>query len=500
MGSDLIVTFMMLLIVCLLFVSVAVWLRSNMTSINGEIKQMFGYYEQIVKNLASLQKIIRDEEIKSRDEISRLLLYNREEMSNAQKNLQEVLLANSSHINNLEKNQFDSFTRQMEGYMQLSEKSLDQMRNTLATRLQNLNESTAQELKLMANSLQQKLEQMRENLEGKVHIMQQDNNEKLEQMRIVVDEKLHRTLEQRLGESFKQVSDRLESVHKGLGEMQTLAAGVGDLKKVLTNVKTRGTWGEVQLGALLEDILTPDQFEKNVAIKKGAERVEFAIRMPGQDYSEGIWLPIDAKFPVEDYYRLLDAHELADSNQIEAATKALENRIKAQAKEIQSKYVEPPLTTDFAIMFLPTESLYAEVLRIPGLFEATRRDYNVVLAGPTTLSAIVNSLAVGFRTLAIQKRSSEVWQVLGAVKTEFAKFGAALEKTQKKILEASNTIEDATKRSRIMERKLKTVEALPERQIELILNDDYTDSDLASAASDYFSQEIEQELNGSMIV
>jgi DNA recombination protein RmuC len=283
-------------------------------------------------------------------------------------------------------------------------------------------------------------------------------------MRQTVDERLTSTLEQRLGESFKQVSDRLEQVHKGLGEMQSLAAGVGDLKQVLTNVKTRGTWGEVQLGALLEQIMTPEQYETNVACKHGCgERVEFAIKLPGPPGRDGeeVWLPIDAKFPVEDYQRMLDAQERGDLAGMDAALKALEARIKASAKDIQTKYLDPPRTTDFAIMFLPTEGLYAEVLRRPGLVESLQNNFRVLVTGPTTLGALLNSLQMGFRILTVEKRSSEVWQLLGAVKTQFGQFGGLLDKVHKKLDQASSTIEDAARKSRTIEQRLRTVQELP---------------------------------------
>ncbi len=274
---------------------------------------------------------------------------------------------------------------------------------------------------------------------------------------------MHATLEQRLGESFKLVSERLELVHKGLGEMQTLASGVGDLKKVLTNVKTRGTWGEIQLGNLLEQILSPEQYAKNVATKLGSnDRVEFAIKLPGKERDgEVVWLPLDAKFPQEDYQRLVEAAEQANVALVDETGKMLEARIKNEAKSIKEKYLDPPRTTDFAILFLPTEGLYAEIIRRIGLTDLLQREYRVTVAGPTTLAAILNSLQMGFRTLAIEKRSSEVWSLLGAVKTEFGRFGEILDKTQKKLQEASNTIETASRRSRAIEQKLKDVQQLP---------------------------------------
>jgi DNA recombination protein RmuC len=301
-------------------------------------------------------------------------------------------------------------------------------------------------------------------------------------MRNTVDEKLHATLEQRLGESFKLVSDRLEQVHRGLGEMQTLAAGVGDLKKVLTNVKTRGTWGEVQLAALLEQVLTAEQYAENVATRpKSNDRVEFAIRLPGREDGEPVWLPIDAKFPIEDYQKLLEAQERADPAAVEVAARALETRLKNEARTIREKYVEPPHTTDFAILYLPIEGLYAEVLRRPGLAEALQRDWRVSIAGPTTLAAMLNSLQMGFRTLAIEQRSSEVWAVLGAVKSEFGKFGEALSHTKKKLQEASNSIDKAEVRTRAVTRKLKEVEALPAVESAALLG---AEADLFAEADD----------------
>ncbi len=323
-----------------------------------------------------------------------------------------------------------------------------------------------------ATSLQlQQLEKVRGAVEQKLQQIQQDNTQKLEQMRATVDEKLHATLEKRLGESFKLVSERLEQVHKGLGEMQTLASGVGDLKRVLTNVKVRGTWGEIQLGTLLEQMLAPEQYERNVAVVPGSnERVEFAVRLPGGHGSDQpMWLPIDAKFPQENFLRLLEAQEQANPDLVEKAASQLEQNIKTEAKKIREKYISPPHTSDFALLFLPTEGLFAEVLRRPGLFELLQNQFRVTVAGPTTLSAILNSLQMGFRTLTIEKRSSEVWSLLGTVKNEFGKFGDILEKTHKKLQEASNTLDDATKKTRTIEQKLKNVQLLPTAQTEELL-------------------------------
>ncbi len=314
------------------------------------------------------------------------------------------------------------------------------------------------------------LETMRRTIEERLVALQADNAQKLERMRQVVDEQLQGTLERRLGDSFKLVSERLEQVHKGLGEMQSLASGVGDLKKVLSNVKTRGTWGEIQLGKILEDCFSPDQYAANVATRgEGGERVEFAIRLPGRGDGLGnghgdrevVWLPIDAKFPLEDYERLVAAQEAGDLPGMDAAARQLELRIRNSARDINVKYVAPPATTDFGIMFLPTEGLYAEVLRRPGLVEAIRHDHHVIVAGPTTLMALLNSLQMGFRTLAIQQRSSEVWNVLGSVKTEFEKFGGVLDKLKKKLQEASNVVDQASQRSRVLNRTLRDVQALP---------------------------------------
>jgi DNA recombination protein RmuC len=333
-------------------------------------------------------------------------------------------------------------------------------------------EGFASGLNALTTQSQQSAQSLRETVERRLEALRADNAEKLEQMRQTVDEKLQGTLEKRLGESFSLVSERLEKVHQGLGEMQNLASGVGDLKRLMTNVKTRGTWGEYQLGAILEQILSPEQYEQNVAVKReGAERVEFAVRLPGggDDLSAVRYLPIDAKFPSEDYQRLLDAQEAADADAVRVAGKQLENAIKASAKDIRDKYLAPPATTDFAIMFLPTEGLYAEVVRRNGLVEYCQRECRVVVAGPTTFAAILNSLQMGFRTLAIQERSSEVWEVLAGVKTEFGKFGVVLDKVKRKLQEASNTVESAETRTRAMNRRLRAVEALPAGSASVLL-------------------------------
>ncbi|MEP0843803.1 MAG: DNA recombination protein RmuC [Phycisphaerae bacterium] len=349
--------------------------------------------------------------------------------------------------------------------------SAQKSREELANALREVGKALAEQLAALTQSNEQKLEKMRETVEARLKTLQEDNARQIDQMRRTVDERLQSTLEKRLGESFKLVSERLEQVQRGLGEMQALATGVGDLKKVLTNVKTRGTWGEVQLGAMLEQVLTPEQFAVNVATRDGGERVEFAIRLPGrgEDDGEAVWLPIDAKFPLEDYQRLIEAQEAGDPEAAEAAGRQLELRVKGCARDICEKYINPPRTTDFGILFLPTEGLFAEVLRRTGLGEAVQREHRVVIAGPTTLWSILNSLQMGFKTLAIQKRSSEVWNLLSAVKTEWSRYGEILGKVQKKLTEASNTIEDAARRSRAIGRKLRDVQELPAGQARSLL-------------------------------
>jgi DNA recombination protein RmuC len=319
-----------------------------------------------------------------------------------------------------------------------------------------------QQLGDLTASIQRHLAEVRSTLETRLHTLQQGNETRLEQMRATVEEKLQTTLEGRLGESFRLVSERLEQVHKGLGEMQALAAGVGDLKRVLSNVKSRGVFGEVQLAALLEQVLLVDQYAANVVTRPGStERVDFAIRLPGRNGDTAVWLPIDAKFPIEDYERLIAAQERADPAAAEEAGRALEDRVRGESRRLRQKYVEPPHTTDFAVLFLPTEGLFAEVLRRPGLAEALNREQRIVVAGPTTLAAMLNSLQMGFRTLAIEQRSAEVWQVLGAVKTEFARFGEWIGRVREQVGTVSRTLDQAEIRTRQMQRKLRDVEALP---------------------------------------
>jgi len=395
-----------------------------------KIEKLEFLFSTFEKSQDKLESLFRDETHK-----------NRAEQSISLKTSTDSLIKSISEISVLQKNQLEMFGSQISA---------------------------------LTISNEQKMENLRHAVEDRLKAMQEDNGKKLDQMRSTVDEKLSATLETRLGESFKLVSERLEQVHKGLGEMQTLASGVGDLKKVLTNVKTRGTWGEIQLGSLLDQIFSPEQYEKNVAVKKkSGERVEFAIKMPGnnggKDISDFVWLPIDSKFPQEDYQRLVDASESGDAEAAEEAVKQLEARLKTEARSIRDKYISPPDTTDFALMFLPTEGLYSEALRRAGLCDHLQREFRVVVTGPTTLAALLNCLQMGFRTLAVEKRSSEVWALLGAVKSEFGKFGDILDKTHKKLQEASNTIEDATKKTRTIERRLKNVQSINAPEAEALL-------------------------------
>ncbi len=386
----------------------------------------------------------------------------RQELATTFATFQQTLVQQSAEAIRTQNTQIDAFSQQLT----LLQKTLS---DTLTTQLQSVSESNAR-----------RMGEVRETLEKQLAQLQQTNSAKLDEMRKTVDEKLQTTLETRLGESFKQVADRLEQVHKGLGEMQTLAQGVGDLKHLLTNVKTRGIFGEAQLSALLEQVFTVDQYAAQVITRRGGKNpVDFAIKLPGRsDSGEPLWLPIDAKFPNEDYERLLDAQQRADVLGAEIAGKALETRIRLEAKSISEKYIDPPYTTDFAILFLPTEGLYAEVLRRPGLMEFLQRDHRVTLAGPTTLLAMLNSLQMGFRTLALEKRSSEVWQVLGAVKTEFGKFGDVLAKVKSQTETVLNTLSSAEQRSRVMGKALRNVEALPEIDSARLLPLDPLDKDL----------------------
>ncbi len=406
--------------------------------------------------LAALQRSaerMQQLERELRREISESSRSARQELTQNLATFQQALVQQGAEATRTQNAQIDAFGQQLA----LLQKTLS---DTLTTQLSGVSESNAR-----------RMNEIRETLEKQLAQLQTTNSAKLDEMRATVDEKLQATLQTRLGESFKQVADRLEQVHKGLGEMQTLAQGVGDLKHLLTNVKTRGIFGEAQLAGLLEQVFVTDQYAAQVATRPGSKNVvDFAIKLPGRsEHGEPLWLPIDAKFPNEDYERLLDAQGRADALGAEVAGRALELRIRLEAKSIAEKYVEPPHTTDFAILFLPTEGLYAEVLRRPGLMEALQREHRITLAGPTTLLAMLSSLQMGFRTLALEKRSSEVWQVLGAVKTEFGKFGDVLAKVKSQTETVLKTLDSAETRSRAMGRALKKVQALPETEVQALI-------------------------------
>jgi len=399
-------------IILLVFANLMILLRQN-KSVDPSEKLV-----EITRSISKFDETLKDEFQRNRKESGEVAKASREELGTNLNAFSETNKENNKSLNELVRQQFSDFSKQQSDIKETIEKNLKTIR--------------------------------------------EDNTQQLTEMRKTVDEKLQTTLEKRLGESFKQVSERLEMVHKGLGEMQNIAKGVGDLKKVLSNVKTRGVLGEYQLENILEQILTPDQYSKNVATKKGSQaHVEFAIKLPGQDHDDEVWLPVDSKFPIENYDRLLNAYEEGEKDTIEHAQKVLLKTIESFAKDISEKYIDPPHTTDFGIMFLPVESLYAEVLRHPGLFEILQRKYRITVTGPTTLSALLNSLQMGFRTLAVQKRSSEVWKTLEAVKTEFNKFSGQLEKVDDQLSKASKSLYDLRNtRTNVMTRKLKEIATL----------------------------------------
>ena len=453
--------------------------------------------DELLAELATLAAAQAQQQRELRSEVASQARDNRAEIATTLNDLGRNLMQQTASIAQVQNAQIDAFANQLVKLTESNEQRLNAAREAASQDAQRNREEAAKNLKDFATSIQQaladlthrnerRMQEVRETVESRLRELQADNTVKLEEMRRTVDEKLHATLEQRLGQSFQLVSERLEQVHKGLGEMQALASDVGDLKRVLTNVKSRGTWGEVQLGAILEQILVREQYDLNVEVVAGSgERVEFAIRLPGQGDELPVWLPIDAKFPREDYERLVHALERADPVAAEAAARQLEVRLRTEAKTIAQKYLAPPQTTDFAVMFLPTEGLYAEVLRRPGLVDSLQRDSRVVVAGPTTLAAILSSLQMGFRTLAVEQRSSEVWRLLGAVKTEFGKFGDVLDKTRTQLERAANTIGSASTRTRAIERKLRDVESLPETESRRLLPDfDQPLDDDELAASD----------------
>ncbi|HSB78013.1 MAG TPA: DNA recombination protein RmuC [Candidatus Methylomirabilis sp.] len=458
----------------------------------GDARALTPRLDAFEKAQERTERAVREEVAQTREESGKAAREQRQELTGAFKTFGDSVVQRMMDVTNMQKAQLDAFSDQLASFAKASGERLDAVRAEAATGAKQLREEVLVTLKgisetmtrtmgelanaqmtqlgamvaqlgKLSESNEKKLESVRTTVESKLQSLQSDNAAKLEQMRATVEEKLQGTLDTRLGESFKQVSERLEQVYKGLGEMQTLATGVGDLKKVLTNVKTRGTWGEVQLGAMLEQVLNPDQYAANVVTKDGGGPVEFAVKLPGRgaDQDEIVWLPVDAKFPIEDYQRLVDAQEKGEADAAEAAAKQLENRVKACARDICEKYLNPPRTTDFGVLFLPIEGLFAEVVRRAGLADFLQREHRVMIAGPTTLWSILNSLQMGFRTLAIQKRSSEVWNLLAAVKAEWSKYGEILDKVHKKLHEASDTIEKAQTRTRAIGRKLRDVEELP---------------------------------------
>ncbi|MBW8831433.1 MAG: DNA recombination protein RmuC [Burkholderiales bacterium] len=463
--------FLILLALVLNF-GLLLWLimRQRQTDAGGEV----------VQRMLSVSSERLEREL--RDEVGRSAQGTRLELGNALGLFQQTLLNQQGDVARTQNEQIDSFRSQLATMQTVVSQALQaaasaqtaqaqSSRDAQDMALKRFTDAMAEQLRTMSDANERRIGEVRTTVEQRLTTLQQGNEQKLEQMRAIVDEKLHATLEARLGESFKQVADRLDQVHKGLGEMQTLARDVGSLSRVLNNVKTRGTLGEVQLAGLLEQVLTPEQYERNVETIPGTNaRVDFAVKLPGRrDDGMPMWLPIDCKFPRDDYERLLDALDRADKDAVDAACKAIESRLRLEAKSIREKYIASPHTTDFGILFVPTEGLYAEALRRPGLFESLQRDHRITLAGPTTLLATLTSLQMGFRTLALEKRSAEVWEVLGAVKTEFSKFGDVLAKTKKKLDEASRTIDAAEVRTRAMARSLRSVEALPDSRAQALL-------------------------------
>ena len=447
---------MVLLVLGLANAMLVLWLALRRTPANAEEALARQQLQTVLQQQGLLlEQRLERVEGELRREVGDRARTGRQEIQQTLATFQETITRQGAEATRTQNAQIDAFAQQ-----------LVQLRGSLGDTL-------TLQLKAIMESNERRMAEMRATLEAQIAQLQASNAAKLDEMRATVGEKLQSTLETRLGESFKQVAERLEQVHKGLGEMQTLAQGVGDLKHLLTNVKTRGMFGEAQLGSLLEQVFAPDQYATQVPTRPGSRNmVDFAIRLPGRgDDGAPCWLPIDAKFPNEDYERLLDAQQRADAEAAELAGRALEQRIRLEARSMAEKYLEPPHTTDFAILFLPTEGLYAEVLRRPGLMEALQREHRVTLAGPTTLMAMLNSLQMGFRTLALEKRSSEVWQVLGAVKTEFGKFGDVLAKVKNQTQTVLNTLDAAEVRSRAMGRALKGVEALPQAQAQRLLPD-----------------------------
>lgn len=419
--------------------------------------------------IARLEQGLRDEFARGRQETAAGSKQLREEVSGNFGSLADNVRNAMSDLALGQRSQLDSFSNRLNEAKSEAALNARALREEVQRTLQQLGDRLGVAVAGLAQKSESQQEALRNAVEGRLDVLRFENSEKLEQMRQTVDEKLQGTLEQRLGTSFKMVNDSLTKVHESVGEMQALATGVGDLKRILSNVKSRGTWGEVALGNILEEILSADQYARNVEVRpRSNQRVEYAIKLPG-DGQMPLWLPVDAKYPTEDYDRLVEATERGDSEAAEAASRGIEARVRSAAKDICAKYVAPPHSTDFAVMFLPTEGLFAEVVRRPGLVDALQRDFHVMVAGPTTLVSLLTSLRMGFRSLAIQQRSSEVWKVLSAVKTEFAKFGGIFDKVQKKLEEAQQVVEEAGVRRRAMDRKLRGVEILPEAEATALL-------------------------------
>ena len=478
----------------LLIVNVILTLKAGKNESSNELNEIRSSIGTLTSNLKDTEKNLKDEFVTNRKESSETATGLRTEIGVQLNTFTQTFSDQLGNLTKSNEEKLEAIRKTFEGKLVDFQKSIDtnskesrtELKENLEVFKRELNDALkdykerlkeqfseferSQKTQNTANS--EKISELKLSLEKSVKTMQEGNEKKLEEMRKTVDEKLNETLEKRLGESFKQVSERLEAVHKGLGEMQTLAVSVGDLKKVMSNVKSRGVLGEYQLQNIIEDLLTNEQYEKNVKTKVGSGAVvEFAIKMPhGNNLEKILWLPIDSKFPKEDYEALVDAYDKGDADKIEEYRKAFINGIKKNAKDIREKYIDPPNTTEYGIMFLPYESLFGEVLRVPGLFEQLQKDYKITITGPTTLSALLNSLQMGFRTLAIEKRSSEVWDLLGAVKTEFGQFGDVLAKTKKKLIEATNVIDTSEVRTRSIERKLRNVQELPAGETKLILD------------------------------
>ena len=482
------------LLLLLIIVNILLTLRSGKKEAGNELTEIKFSVGMLHSNLKDTEKSLKEEFTINRKESADTAIGLRTEIGNQLDKFTQTFSEQLSNLTKSNEEKLEGIRRTFEHKLIDFQKGIDSNSKESRTELKENLEAFKNELngalkdyrerlreqfiefeksqQTQNNANSEKIAEFKLSLEKSVRTMQEGNEKKLEEMRKTVDEKLNDTLEKRLGESFKQVSDRLEAVHRGLGEMQTLAVSVGDLKKVMSNVKSRGVLGEYQLQNIIEDLLTNEQYEKNVKTKVGSGAVvEFAVKMPhGSNLQKTLWLPIDSKFPREDYEALIDAYEQGDLVKIEEYKKAFIRGIKKNAQDIREKYIDPPNTTEYGIMFLPYESLFGEVLRVPGLFEQLQRDYKITVTGPTTLSALLNSLQMGFRTLAIEKRSSEVWDLLGAVKTEFSQFGDVLARTKKKLIEATNVIDISEVRTRAIERKLRNVQELPVSETKLILD------------------------------